>query len=99
MRTREVPTRTCVACRNARPKRELTRIVRAPDGHVALDPTGRQAGRGAYLCADADCRQRPTTKRALERALGTQLPPDVLEMLATGAPTPKNHEGGARGQE
>jgi predicted RNA-binding protein YlxR (DUF448 family) len=88
-----------VVCRSARPKRELTRIVRTPDGHVLLDPTGRLAGRGAYLCADRSCWQTASTKRALDRALATPLPPDVLAMLAAGALEPKNIEGGARGQE
>jgi predicted RNA-binding protein YlxR (DUF448 family) len=66
---------------------------------VLIDPTGRQAGRGAYLCTDGACRRLPTTKRALERALETPLPPDILAMLVAGAPTQMNPEGGARGQE
>ena len=52
---RPTPTRSCIACRTARPKRDLLRVVRAPDGTVAIDPTGRAPGRGAYLCRDASC--------------------------------------------
>ena len=52
---RRVPTRSCVACRTARAKRELVRIVRTPDGELKIDETGRLAGRGAYLCRDAAC--------------------------------------------
>jgi hypothetical protein len=66
---------------------------------VLLDPTGRQAGRGAYLCADAACWRLASTKRALDRALETPLPPDIRAMLEAGAPEPPNIEGGARGQE
>jgi len=64
-----------------------------------LDPTGRLAGRGAYLCAEGVCWRNTKTKRALDRALATQLPPDILAMLAAGHPEPKQTEGGARGQE
>jgi len=99
MRTRGVPTRTCVACRIARPKSELVRIVRTTDGRVLVDPTGRQAGRGAYLCADGSCWQTASIKRALDRALATPLPPEILAMLAAGDLEPDHIEGGARGQE
>ena len=47
-----VPMRTCAACRQVRAKRSLTRIVRGPDGRVAVDPTGKAAGRGTYICND-----------------------------------------------
>jgi predicted RNA-binding protein YlxR (DUF448 family) len=81
---RRFPTRTCVACRTARQKREFVRVVRAPDGSVDFDPTGRANGRGAYLCADGSCWQVALKKSALERALGTPLPPALRERLAQG---------------
>jgi uncharacterized protein len=80
------PTRTCVACRTERQKREFVRIVRAPDGTVAFDATGRANGRGAYICADASCWQAALKRNAIERALGVTLPADVRETLATGMP-------------
>lgn len=49
------PIRTCVVCRRARPKHELVRIVRRPDGSVDADPTGQQPGRGAYVCPGGQC--------------------------------------------
>ena len=81
---RRLPTRSCVACRTARPKRELVRIVRAPDGAIVLDPTGRAPGRGAYLCRDASCWDVAARRRAIEHALGTGLPADVAAALAAG---------------
>jgi predicted RNA-binding protein YlxR (DUF448 family) len=66
---------------------------------VLVDPTGRQAGRGAYLCADGSCWRTTSTKRALDRALATPLPAEILAMLDAGAPEPDHIEGGARGQE
>ena len=71
---RRYPTRTCVACRTERQKRDLVRVVRAPDGTVALDRSGKAPGRGAYLCADGSCWSGALKKKAIERALSTVLP-------------------------
>jgi predicted RNA-binding protein YlxR (DUF448 family) len=71
------------------------RVVRTPDGTVVLDPTGRLAGRGAYLCATGSCWSVALKKHSLERALEASLPPDVREQLATGDPL--HIEGGIRG--
>jgi len=79
-----LPLRTCVACRTTRPKGELVRIVRAPDGKVTLDPTGRAAGRGAYLCSDGACWPTAIKKSAIERALSVTLPPDIRSRLEQG---------------
>jgi predicted RNA-binding protein YlxR (DUF448 family) len=67
-----------------RPKRDLVRIVRGPDGVVAIDATGQAAGRGAYLCRDASCWDAAARKRALEHALGTAIPADVLAVISAG---------------
>ena len=63
------PRRTCVVCRVSAAKRELHRIVRAPDGTVAYDPTGKAAGRGAYLCGRPDCLDTAVRRRSILRAL------------------------------
>jgi predicted RNA-binding protein YlxR (DUF448 family) len=55
MGTKHIPQRTCIACRAVRGKRELARIVRTPEQRVVADPTGKQAGRGAYLCRAREC--------------------------------------------
>ena len=73
---RHVPARTCIACRQVRPKRELIRIVRTPAGHVELDPTGKKSGRGAYLCAKRSCWEPALRKGILERELETTLLPE-----------------------
>jgi len=78
--------RTCVACRTERPKRDLVRIVRAPDGTVALDPSGRAAGRGAYLCSDPTCWPAALKKSTIERALAAPLPADLRSRLEQGSP-------------
>jgi len=81
---RRLPTRTCVACRTARHKRELVRVVRRPDGTLVLDPTGRAAGRGAYLCADTACWELAARRGALEHALKVTLPPHLRDTIAAG---------------
>ena len=68
-RPRHIPQRTCVACRTTKPKRELLRVVRTPDGHVALDPGGKKSGRGAYLCAKYSCWDLALKKKRLEHEL------------------------------
>jgi predicted RNA-binding protein YlxR (DUF448 family) len=80
------PTRTCIACRTERQKRDFVRIVRTPEGVVIFDDSGRANGRGAYLCADATCWQTALKKQSIERALGVTLPADVRQRLATSAP-------------
>ena len=70
-------------------------MVRRPDGAIAIDPTGRLPGRGAYLCADGACWSAALKKHSLERALEASLPPDLRAQLATG--DPMTIEGGIRG--
>jgi predicted RNA-binding protein YlxR (DUF448 family) len=73
---RPQPQRTCVACRSTSGKRTLLRIVRAPDGSVAVDPSGKRAGRGAYLCNRLECWQAALKKGRLDSALRVALTPD-----------------------
>lgn len=73
---RHVPQRTCIACRKERPKRELIRVVRTPEGRVVLDPTGKRSGRGAYLCARRSCWEPALRKGKLEHEFETTLLPE-----------------------
>jgi predicted RNA-binding protein YlxR (DUF448 family) len=68
-RARAAPRRTCVVCRATTAKRDLHRIVRSPTGTVAYDPTGKAAGRGAYLCGRPDCLETAVRRRSIQRAL------------------------------
>ena len=67
--TRAEPRRTCVVCRATTAKRTLHRIVRSPAGTVSYDPTGKAAGRGAYLCGQPDCLDLAVRRRSIQRAL------------------------------
>ena len=73
MKQKKIPMRMCVGCREMKPKKELIRVVRPPEGSVMLDRTGKAAGRGAYVCPSSAClekaRKAKTLERTLERAL------------------------------
>jgi predicted RNA-binding protein YlxR (DUF448 family) len=98
-RPKHVPQRTCVACKQVRPKRELIRIVRTPDGHILLDETGKKSGRGAYLCARRSCWEPAVRKGKLEHEFETALLSEdraaleayieTLPVEATPTPAPK----------
>jgi predicted RNA-binding protein YlxR (DUF448 family) len=78
----------------------LLRIVRTPSGDIAIDPGGRAAGRGAYVCRAAECIDNAIKKGALSRALSTPLPADLrLALVDRTAAETTMTEGGARGQE
>ena len=81
VKPRHVPERTCAACGQKFPKGALTRIVRTPEGEILVDPGGRRAGRGAYLCSAAACWQRGAFKGGLERSLHTSIPAQEREKL------------------
>lgn len=91
-RVKHVPQRTCVACKTSKPKRELLRVVRTPDGHVALDPGGKKSGRGAYLCAKYSCWDLALKKGRLEHEfeLPTLVPEDRVALDAFLATLPKD---------
>ena len=72
MKTRHIPIRTCVVCRQPSEKNTLLRVVRSPEkegGGVAVDPTGRANGRGAYICASAVCIDKAIKQKRFERSL------------------------------
>lgn len=90
VRAKHVPVRTCVACRDSGAKRGLTRIVRTPEGEIRIDPTGKQNGRGAYLCEKSGCWERALSTPVLSRALNvqfTQETRDYIKEFAAGLPS------------
>jgi predicted RNA-binding protein YlxR (DUF448 family) len=86
-RRKHVPVRTCVVCREKAGKRQLTRVVRTPEG-VQLDPTGKMAGRGAYLCDQASCWERAVMSDVLAKALRAPLTSEDRERLRLARSTP-----------
>lgn len=79
---KKIPLRQCVGCREMKPKKELIRVVRSPEGAVSLDYTGKLPGRGAYVCPDPACLSKAAKSKALERAFGAALPEGLYDSLA-----------------
>lgn len=70
-----------MGCREKRPKRELIRIVRTPDGEVAVDLTGKKSGRGAYICPQVACLQKAVKGKRLEKNLKVSISPELIDAL------------------
>ncbi|SFJ23261.1 RNase P modulator RnpM [Thermoflavimicrobium dichotomicum] len=81
MKKRKIPMRKCVASQEMFPKKELIRVVRTPENEVVIDPTGKKSGRGAYLCAKEEYIDLAQKKKALDRALKTNVDPKIYDEL------------------
>lgn len=75
------PMRMCAGCRERSPKKELVRVVRTPEGEVILDARAKAPGRGVYICRKKACLQKVRKSRALERALGVSVTPEMYDAL------------------
>ena len=73
LKPKKIPMRMCVGCREMKPKKELLRAVRSPEGQVSLDTTGKKPGRGAYCCYNAECLRRALKQGQLDRQLEVKL--------------------------
>ena len=78
---KKIPMRQCLGCREMKPKRELIRVVRKPEGDICLDFKGKVSGRGAYVCRNAACLKRAIKTKALERAFSAAIPPEIYGRL------------------
>ena len=78
---KKIPMRQCLGCREMKPKGELIRVVRSPEGEISLDFKGKKPGRGAYVCPNQQCLARAKKARSLERAFSAPIGPEVYEAL------------------
>ena len=92
MKTRKVPMRMCVGCREMKPKKELIRVVHSPEGEVSVDLTGRKPGRGAYLCPREECLAKALKQKQLERAFSAPLGAETQEGLRQAVASLKKEE-------
>ena len=81
MTPRKIPMRRCSGCGESKPKKELVRVVRSPEGEISVDLVGKKPGRGAYLCPNPACLAKARKAKRLERALEAQIPPEVYQRL------------------
>ncbi len=78
---KKIPMRQCLGCREMKPKRELVRVVRSPQGELSIDFRGKAPGRGAYVCHDSACLKQALRSRAIERSLDTPIPQEIYDAL------------------
>lgn len=75
------PQRTCMGCNSKKDKKELIRIVKNKEGKISIDRTGKQEGRGAYLCDDRQCLEKVIKSKRLEKVLDTKISEEIYEDL------------------
>lgn len=81
MKVRKIPMRMCSGCGESKPKAELVRVVRSPQGEISIDLTGKKPGRGAYLCRCAECLKKARKSKRIDRSLETSISTAVYDAL------------------
>lgn len=81
MVTKKIPMRMCVGCREMKPKKELVRVVKTPEGEIKLDVTGKLNGRGAYVCGCVECLKKVRKQNALSHAFEVPVSSDIYDRL------------------
>lgn len=82
MRERKIPMRKCTGCGEMKPKIELIRVVKSPEGDISLDLTGKKSGRGAYVCRSSECFDKARKAKRFEKAFETSIPESVYDDMA-----------------
>ncbi len=78
---KKIPMRRCIGCGESKEKKMLIRVIRSPEGRIMTDPTGRAAGRGAYLCRDPECLRKAVRRKSLNKALRDNVPAEIYAEL------------------
>ena len=81
LKKKKIPERQCLGCNEHKPKAELLRVVRTPDGSVSLDFKGKVSGRGAYICHDIECLKKARRSKRIERNLECEIPDAVYDEM------------------
>ena len=80
-RIRKIPMRRCLGCNEQKPKIELLRVVRSPEGEIFLDFTGKRSGRGAYICRSVKCLKKAAKSHRIDKNLECSVPDEIYERL------------------
>ncbi len=81
VKPKKIPMRMCVGCAQMKPKKELIRVVKNKENEIFLDKTGKAAGRGAYICADAKCFALMKKGNRLSRAFSSEIDSEIYDSL------------------
>lgn len=82
MKPKKIPMRMCLGCNEMKPKKELIRVVKSPEGEISLDFTGKKSGRGAYICRSVECFNKARKGRHLEKAFSCKIDAGVYDAMA-----------------
>ena len=80
---KKIPERRCVGCNATKPKQELIRVVRDPEGNVSIDFKGKKSGRGAYICPSGDCFKKAVKSKRLDNNLSVSVPEEIIQELTS----------------
>ena len=80
-KVKKIPMRQCLGCNEHKPKRELIRVVRSPEGEISLDLVGKKSGRGAYICPDKTCFAKARRSKRIDRALECNIPESIYDKM------------------
>ncbi len=75
------PQRTCMGCNEKKDKKDLIRIVKNKENQISIDRTGKQEGRGAYLCDNIQCLEKVVKSKRLEKILDCKIEEQIYENL------------------
>ena len=78
---RKIPERRCLGCNEHKPKADMIRVVRSPEGEISLDTRGKKSGRGAYICHDVKCLNKARKSKRIERALDVAIPDEIYDAM------------------
>lgn len=78
---KKIPMRMCLGCGEMKPKKELIRVVKSPEGEIFLDITGKKSGRGAYICPEAECMRLARKARKLEKSFSCRISDEVYDSM------------------
>ncbi len=81
MKSHKIPMRMCLGCGEMKPKKELVRVVRSKEGEISLDLTGKKAGRGAYICKNAECLRKARKAGRFEKSFSCRIDDEVFAGL------------------
>ena len=81
MKTKKIPVRMCLGCGEMKPKKEMIRVVKSPEGLVSIDLTGKKSGRGAYICRSTECFRAARKTRRFEKSLACRIEENVYEVM------------------
>ena len=80
-KVKKIPVRQCLGCNEHKPKAELIRVVRSPEGEISLDTRGKKSGRGAYICHNVKCLNKARKSKRIERALECVIPDEIYDAM------------------